>query len=388
VTPTWSSFVLQALFTASVSALVAWLLTLTLVRKLADYADRRDWVDAPGGRKRHKHEVPVVGGLAMAAGAIAAVVAFDPRLEAHRAVICSLGALTLLGLYDDRRQLGAGLRLMLQAAVAGGAVMLGGPVLTDLGNLFGTGPLLLGSLATAATIFTVIGVTNAVNLIDGLDGLAGGLVLVALGWFLLILFGIGLRSDSATALQSLALPAAFAGAILGFLRYNLRTRRLSQAEVFMGSAGSLTLGLMLAWMAIDVTQSFGPAAPPPAVALWILAVPLFDTVSCMLRRLQAGQSPARPDRRHIHHLLLARGMRTRLAVARLHTTAMLCGALGVAAWLAGIPEPVLFGAFLLTFFVYHVYACLYWTGIDRARAMTASAETVSGTPAIERGSIE
>lgn len=337
---------------------------------LGNFADKRDWVDVPGGRKAHRHPVPVVGGLAMMLSASLGLILFDSPDAAERALLPGLLLVCAVGWRDDRQPVRASIRLGAHMAAALLAAWAGGNILHSLGDLFGTGPIELGAWALPLTVFAVAGIANAFNLIDGLDGLAGGIALVALGWFTAILAFIELQGGS--GMHATTLPLAFAGAVAGFLHFNRRTERLRRAEVFMGSAGSVMLGLLLAWLAVRTTQSFGDHQAPPVVALWILAIPLFDTLSCMLRRLQAGVSPARPDRRHVHHLVLARTHSTRRAVELLMLASLGSGAVGVIGWMLGVPETLMFWTLVGMFVAYHVRACAHWNRVDEIDSSAAA----------------
>jgi UDP-GlcNAc:undecaprenyl-phosphate GlcNAc-1-phosphate transferase len=356
----------QGLLAGVLAALLALVACRWIIVALGNLADRRDWVDVPGGRKAHRHPVPVVGGLAMMLSASLGLMLFDVPDVAERALMPGLLLVCAVGWRDDRRPVRASLRLGAHMASALLAAWAGGTMLHSLGDLFGTGPILLGAWALPVTVVAIAGIANAFNLIDGLDGLAGGIALVALGWFTAILMFVEFQGGA--GVHAATLPLAFAGAVLGFLHFNRRTERLLRAEVFMGSAGSVMLGLLLAWLAVRTTQSFGAHDASPVVALWILAVPLFDTLSCMLRRLQAGVSPARPDRRHLHHLVLARSRNTRRAVESLVLLSFVSGAIGVIGWMAGAPEAAMFWTLVGLFVVYHVKACAYWKRVDRQSA--------------------
>jgi hypothetical protein len=112
----------------------------------------------------------------------------------------------------------------------------------------------------------------------------------------------------------------------------------------------------------------------------------------MLRRLQAGVSPARPDRRHIHHLVLAHSRNTRRAVETLVLVSFASGAVGVIGWMAGVPDALMFWALMTLFAAYHVKACAYWNRVDRenADAVTngerTAAHAAHPSPTVLRGS--
>ena len=121
------------------------------------------------------------------------------------------------------------------------------------------------------------------------------------------------------------------GAIGGFLLYNLRTPWRARASVFLGDAGSLFLGFVLAWFAIFACSQLGERSLSPVSALWMLIVPLFDTVGCIVRRKLQGRSPMKSDRRHLHHLLQRCGLTAGQTVAILITINAAGGAIGAAA---------------------------------------------------------
>jgi UDP-GlcNAc:undecaprenyl-phosphate GlcNAc-1-phosphate transferase len=219
-------------------------------------------------------------------------------------------------------------------------------VIHSVGDPVGLGELGLGRWAVPFTVFAVVGVMNAINMIDGMDGLAGGVSAVAIGWL------AALAALNANGAQ-LELLLLWLGAVVGFLLFNLRYPVGKRARVFMGDGGSLVLGLTLAWFCVDLAQdsSAGPAVYP-ITAVWILGVPIMDTVYLILRRAYRRTSPFAPDRRHIHHTLLVMGLREGWAVFVIVVLSAVYGAVGVLGWYWGVPEPMLWGLFFATFFAY------------------------------------
>ena len=120
-------------------------------------------------------------------------------------------------------------------------------------------------------------------MIDGVDGLSGSVSFVTL------LF-IGIVSFIADDQHNLMLTTALIGSVLGFLYFNLRHRKQRYARVFLGDNGSMLLGLLFAWLLVDLSQGSNPAMTP-VTAIWLFSIPLMDTVSVMLRRLSMGKSP-------------------------------------------------------------------------------------------------
>ena len=215
-------------------------------------------------------------------------------------------------------------------------------MLEDLGAIgFNAEIATLGMFSVPLTVFAAVGVINAVNMSDGIDGLAGCVSLVALISLALVAYWGG-------AFERLPLLGMLIAVIGAFLCFNLR---LGRASVFMGDAGSMFLGFALAWFLIDFSQG-DDRLLPPAVALWIFAVPLIDTVAMMLRRTLRGRSPFAADREHFHHVLLLAGFSPKITLVIILTVSAACAAAGMAAWYLGVPEAVLFYAFLILFALY------------------------------------
>lgn len=318
-------------------------------------------VDHPGGRKRHDLPMPVVGGLAMFLGMLPVLFA-----GGHGALV-NLGLAMLLvvvvGVVDDKATIPAKTRLTLEA-LAALILVAGGVSLRHLGDLVGGGPIGTSLAAPLITVVCVTGTINAMNMADGLDGLAGSLALVAIAFFTAVALADG-------DLQLVKVGCAALGAIAGFLAFNLRTRFRSRAAVFMGDAGSMLLGLVIAWFAITLAGQ-RPSLLTPIGAVWIMAVPLCDMGSVMLHRMQRGQSPFAADRRHLHYLLVDAGMSVSEAVGLLVLAGVACGAIGVALPLLGVPEWLLFAAFLGTWAIVYRAMDRHFHGIAAGQPAVAA----------------
>jgi UDP-GlcNAc:undecaprenyl-phosphate GlcNAc-1-phosphate transferase len=188
------------------------------------------------------------------------------------------------------------------------------------------------------TVVWLMGCTNAVNLIDGLDGLAGGITLVGTASIL-----VGAMISGNAELMVAAAPLA--GALIGFLVFNF-----NPASIFLGDCGSLVLGFLLGcysllWMETSTTL-IAVAAP-----LMTLSIPLLDTTLAMARRYLSGRPLFRPDRSHIHHRLLLRGLSHRNAVLCLYGAGAVAGLLGLSLLGAhGHWRTLVFAAFVLGVF--------------------------------------
>ena len=257
-------------------------------------------LDAPGGRKVHSTPVPRVGGIAIAVGVLAAVSSSSFTLDNVTGTFL-IGAFVIFvfGVLDDRFDLDYRIKLAGQLLACGIPVLVGGMRIDSI-EIFSRNELPV-VVSTALTMLFMVGVTNAVNMTDGLDGLAGGTVflcLCALAW---LAFG-------AEQPVLLWLCLGFAGATLGFLRFNTHP-----ATVFMGDAGSQLLGYAIGGLSVLSTQeSVSPVSASLPVLL--LGLPILDTAQVMVRRVAAGGSPFRADKGHLHHRLLARGFEHHEAV--------------------------------------------------------------------------
>jgi len=341
-------------FSAIITTLLGFGLTFGLIRFLAPRAERYGLMDHPGdGRKRHRDKTPTVGGLAIMIGLALASLLAGFALQLHPAFWACFFLIALTGAVDDRFDLGPYIKFAVQIAVALSMIYWGELILHSLGNLVSAAPLTLGRFAAALTVFAVIGVINAINLCDGADGLAGGLVFIAVFW-------IAVMSAASGSTDTLAL--ALLGCIAAFLVFNLRSPWRRRAAVFLGDAGSLSLGFVLAWLTVGATRE-GAQLFPPVTAIWLLAIPISDTIVCMSRRLAKGQSPFRADRTHLHHILIDLGVPTARAVALIHLLAFVLAGAGVAGWALRVPEYVMFYTAMA---VFAAYIFLVQYGLHRA----------------------
>ena len=320
-------------------------------------------VDHPDAiRKRHAAPTPLAGGLGILAGILtAALLIPEMRQDGLRSFLIALAPLLVAGLWDDRFEARALVRVIAQIVAGVLMVYVGGVVIRDLGMLVDpVNSVVLHGWAAPFTIFCVIGVVNSINMIDGVDGLAGGLVLVALGWFALAASIQGSAMDTALAL-------AFMGAVAGFLVFNFRHAKRKRASVFLGDTGSMMLGLVLVWLAVRLTRVESGGMPPMA-AVWVIGMPLLDTLSIIVRRLAQGRSPLAPDRDHLHYVLLRAGLSVGQTVSMLMLVGLLFGAIGIGAWRFGVADSVLFYGALSVYAVYLAVMHRVWKRMGTSEA--------------------
>ncbi|NOS77006.1 MAG: undecaprenyl/decaprenyl-phosphate alpha-N-acetylglucosaminyl 1-phosphate transferase [Nitrospira sp.] len=285
-----------ALFFSFIGSL---LICMALIPALTASAWRFQFIDVPRDRRMHAEPIAKVGGIAFAAGTIAAVLLWAPQ---DRMILASLlgGVVILLfGMWDDRVGLDHRMKFAGQILAAAIVVAYAGVRVTAMP--FADDQALPLWAAATVTMIVIVGMTNAVNLADGLDGLAGGLSLISFA-------GIAYLAYQANDQMLMLLMVSVLGSLLGFLRFNTYP-----ARVFMGDAGSQFLGHYLAVAAILLID---PARAPysPLLVLFLWGIPLLDTVGVMGQRIWQGRSPFVGDRNHLHHKLLATGLSHRQAV--------------------------------------------------------------------------
>lgn len=312
------------------------------------FAPKVGWLDKPDPRKPHLSPIPPVGGMSWFCGLL--LVGWSSGLLAQQPLLfAALAGMLVTGLADDLRPLSSWLRLCLQVLVASTLALGGLAVLHSLGGLLpGVTAIQLGLLALPVTVFSLVGVINAVNMADGMDGLAGSYLLISL------LTIACLHVSGAHSTADLQLALAGAACLLPFLLLNLRLPWQSRARVFLGDAGSMAIGLLVGVLLVRGSQGTHPAFAPP-VALWLLAVPLIDTVSVMLRRVAAGHSPFAPDQQHVHHVLLRAGLGVSRVWQILAGVALLMAAAGVLWQWLGLPQSLQFMLFMLLALGYHLW---------------------------------
>ena len=334
------------LMTAFLSFAVPLCVTLFVLPKLAHIASSLGLVDQPNRRKVHTTPRPLVGGLAMSLGVAFSCLLFLPlssitgyEAGSMRGFYAGLIILVLIGFLDDFREVNHRLKFLVQIIASLLVVFFSHVSLTTFGDLLHMGSIDFPSLGIPMTVLGVVGVINALNMIDGVDGLAGGISLMVFASFAYLSFVDG---HTTTMLLSLAVS----GALIAFLRYNWHPSKL-----FMGDAGSLFLGFSAAFAAIVMTQDRGGMVKPVAPLL-VLAVPITDTLTVMIKRMIRGKSPFHADKTHLHHVLLKYGFTKRQTASIIIAVTSVFCLFAIAGTLLDIPEYDLFLLFLIYFFSY------------------------------------
>lgn len=260
-----------------------------------------------GGRKAHGRPVAYEGGLAILlaiiVGLVLSINLFPElflNLRAYQGLIIGAALITAIGVADDILDMRPIIKLGGQLAV--GAIMFYyGFRVERISNPFGDELVFWSGLSLAGTCLWYGLLINGINMIDGMDGLATGIVgisaitLGAIAWDLNITFAV-------------VLCVILLAACLGFLPFNF-----SPATIFMGDAGSMLLGFMLASITL-LSSSKAPALLALIIPMLAVGVPLFETCFAFTRRLLQGKHPFKADRRHLHHRFLALGFSERRTV--------------------------------------------------------------------------
>lgn len=292
---------------------ISWLGALVSTPLFRRLAQALDITDRPSSRKVHDRPVPYLGGLAFHVALslpLLYVFIWAPHvLDAQislpqlRTLYLAATGFLLLGVWDDIQPIPPTVKLAVQAGLS--FLLVGsGFTIDEMTSPFG-GKIPLGWLSWVLSVFWILTIVNAINFIDGLDGLAAGVVFfAAVANFLIALH----PWQNFICLISLSLM----GATLGFLPYNF-----SPARIFMGDAGSLYLGALLAGLSL-VSNTKGATAMSLSLPLVILSIPLLDTVLTIIRRGRRGFNFFTADREHLHHRLLQLGFTARQVVLCLY----------------------------------------------------------------------
>jgi len=327
-----------------VQAILAFLLTALLILWMRRPAYRFGLVDDPGGRKRHGTAVPLTGGISMTVGFFLALGLSLPALAPQIVLLVSMAMLALIGVLDDIGEVSPRSKLGVQILAAVLMTSWANHFLLHLGDLFGRGDIALMNWGIPLTVFATVALINGINMLDGLDGLAGGLVFVILSFFA----GFAWWTVDVVSLKILVV---LLGALGGFLAFNLPHPWRGHRRTFMGDTGSLVLGFVVAWYSIGLTQGYRQTVPP-VVMLWVTGVVLFDLFTVTIRRILRRRDPAAPDRAHVHHILLRRGLSPAQAVSLLLGANLALGAIGTLGWAAGMPQMWLFAGYVAAALVY------------------------------------
>ena len=265
----------------AITALIGVVLATPVVRRVAW---RFGFIDQPSFRKVHATPMPRLGGLAIYAGFIVALLVLGTRFRFNEAVGILLGAtlVSVVGGIDDHSPIGPAPKLLAQA-LAAGILIFSGVQVAVFDQQW---------LNVVVTVIWVVGITNALNFLDNMDGLSAGIAAVASAFFLLL---AALNNQYLVGVMS----AALLGACIGFLWYNF-----NQASIFMGDSGSLFIGFILAALGIKLRFPDNTDIVTWMAPVLVLGLPILDTTLVTVSRLRRGVNPlTTAGKDHISHRL-------------------------------------------------------------------------------------
>ncbi|MBF0367835.1 MAG: undecaprenyl/decaprenyl-phosphate alpha-N-acetylglucosaminyl 1-phosphate transferase [Magnetococcales bacterium] len=334
------------------SLMVGFGLTAMALQVGMPLAQKIGWVDRPSKRKRHKTPTPLIGGAAMFFGYVPALLLQEGLWFEREVFLVVAGLALIVGFVDDWETLRARFRFLTEFAIALMITAWGGVAVHTLGDLVGLGEVVLGVWEIPFTMICLVGVINAVNMSDGLDGMAGGQSLVSLLMLFVLAALVGRWQEAWWVGLSVMV-------LIPFLLLNAPLPGRGAARIFMGDAGSMFLGLTLAWFTVTLSQGSNPAFAP-VTALWLVAVPLIDMFSSILRRLLTGRKPFSPDLQHMHNLFLVMGFAKGEVFLIMVGLTSLFGIVGIAADFGGVPHALMFYLLLVLFAAYSWASIGFW----------------------------
>ncbi|NPA68282.1 MAG: undecaprenyl/decaprenyl-phosphate alpha-N-acetylglucosaminyl 1-phosphate transferase [Chlorobi bacterium] len=291
--------------------LVSFLITVISIPSIIKVAELKQLFDEPNERTVHDKKIPTLGGMAIFSGFTVSALLFSDfqQIPELKYILAATVILFFVGIKDDILIIAPLTKLLGQILAVSIIAFFSDLQLTDLHGFFGIHhiPPYIG---IPLTIFVYLVIVNGFNLIDGIDGLSAGIGVAAastLGiWFYLV-----------KEYQYALLSASVIGALTGFLRYNVFSKK---NKIFMGDTGSLILGLVISVLIVkfnemNIQHDFKHAKyAAPAISIAILTVPLYDTLRVMFIRFFQRKPLFKPDKQHIHHVLIETGLSHKQAV--------------------------------------------------------------------------
>jgi len=325
------------------------LVSVYLLRVLRPIAHRIDLVDHPDVRKTHGGQVALIGGVGIFLGVVSGLMLSPFGLGEFRLFILCCGILMVTGILDDHKDISPLKKIIVQFLIAGLLTMADGLVVTDIGDIWNWrdgNELGTGVLAIPLSVIAIVGVLNSLNMVDGHDGLAGSMFVLS-GVALMIFCQL----SGFTKHQHIL--ALFVVGTVAFLIFNFPSGRADSEKVFLGDAGSLLLGLVLAFFLILITEENNSLLKTVS-APWIIGVPLLDLMGVICLRAIARQSLIKADRRHLHHFLGDLGMGKIEILVVIGILQGIFVGVGLAGSLLDWPDPFLFWPMFAILFSYIV----------------------------------
>ena len=305
-------------------------------------APKLNLIDKPNYRKIHLGNIPLIGGILIYLNLLIFFNYFEKSYY-FSIIFFTSAILLILGALDDAIELGIVFRLISQLVSC--LIIIGsGLVIINIGDYMFFSNIETGILSTVFTVFCVICLTNAFNFIDGVDGLCSGSFLISI----ISLVGFSYFSNTSHLIIEKELIYIIIISIILFMFFNF----FNYFKIFLGDSGSTTLGFLISWFLILNTQIYETIHP--VLALWCVAIPSFDIMSVILRRLLRKKNPFKPDRRHIHHILLNIGFDYKMVTLIILSLSLVINFLGFFLFQMQGPFPSLAAYFFMIFIYSYV----------------------------------
>lgn len=296
-----TSIVLHILLPFVVSMLAA----IWVFPKVLRIALAKNIVDNPNARKLQRVPVPVLGGVAVMFGILVSLSTCRLFYDCSALFTIMLAMLVMLyvGTIDDITELSPRTRFIIEILLVLMLIYTCGYSINDFHGLWGIGSV-SAWVSIPLTIVSVVGIINAINLIDGVDGYSSGYSIMACTIFGVFFYVAG-------DINMVMLASVCAASLIPFFFHNVFGK---SSKMFIGDGGTLVMGLVMSIFVLNILKSetccqhydsWGLGLVPFTLA--VLAVPVFDTVRVMSRRIMRGTSPFHPDKTHLHHLFISMG---------------------------------------------------------------------------------
>ncbi len=326
--------------------LISFFSTIIFIKLCYKLAISVDLVDRPNWRKNHTGKIPVIGGLAIVFGFLLGCLISPRALSEWRPFFFCIIPLIVIGVLDDHGDISVFKRIIAQVFTCAIMVYYGQIYLTNFGDILGLGfPITFFGFEPIVTVICVVGIINAFNLIDGIDGLCG---ILSINAFISIITILTLKSANA----SISLILYFFSATLSYLIFNLGLNKKFFPKIFLGDTGTTIIGFFISWYLIKLSSEHSYVFRP-IFAVWIIAIPIMDTVAVMFRRLLKRQSPFVAGKDHIHHILMDMGLKSRQVLIILLIFSVILSSIAVYLEYNQIYESVMFISFIFIFTIYY-----------------------------------
>ncbi len=301
--------------------IVSFLIGMVFMPYVLRLAIRKQMVVSPNKRTSHKGNIPNVGGINIFSSFILAYFLLTASGVAgiKHYILAGLYFIFIVGFFDDLLAFSPKKKLIGELIAGFMLIVIADVRITDLQGFLGVGHI--GYLFSyIVSFFLYLLIINSLNLIDGVDGLATGIGIIIAGFYGVYFMLLGNGLDKPEYIDLSIMAFALIGSLAIFFIYNVFGHR---NKIFMGDSGALVMGYIIYILVINFLEVNKPDASgipisgdyymrcAPAMSVAILAVPLLDTLRVMITRIKKGFSPFKPDKNHMHHLLLSIGLEHR-----------------------------------------------------------------------------